>query len=114
CRHSRITLALGPTSPERCTPELLGKLAELSDTEKLPVYTHLYESRAMTLIARQTHAAEDGGSLISYLKRVGLLTPRMNLAHGVWLLPAEIDSIPGAAAHVVVHPFGNLHTRTRV
>src|SRR5438046_865535 len=25
-RHPRITLALGPTSPERCTPELLGEL----------------------------------------------------------------------------------------
>src|SRR5262245_46264542 len=113
-RHPRITLALGPTSPERCTPELLVKLAELSDTEKLPVYTHIYESRAMTLIARQTHVAEDGGSLISYLKRVGLLTPRMNLAHSVWMLPAEIDSIVEAGAHVVLNPVGNLKTRSGV
>ena len=80
-RHPRISLALGPTSPERCTPALLNELAELSDTEKLPVYTHVYESRAMTLIARQTHRTEDGGSLIAYLKRVGLLTPRMNFSH---------------------------------
>ena len=42
------------------------KLAELSDAEKLPVYTHVYESRAMTLIARQTHSSDDG-SLIKYL-----------------------------------------------
>src|SRR5262249_59410360 len=87
---------------------------ELSDTERLPVYTHIYESRAMTLIARQTHAAEDGGSLIGYLKRVGLLTPRMNLAHSVWMLPAEIDGIAEAGAHVVLNPVGNLKTRSGV
>ena len=54
-RHPRLTLALGPTSPERCTPAILTELAELSEAEKVPVYTHIYESRPMTLIARQTH-----------------------------------------------------------
>jgi 5-methylthioadenosine/S-adenosylhomocysteine deaminase len=113
-RHPRITLALGPTSPERCTTGLLRQVAELSDAEKLPVYTHLYESRAMTLIARQTHKAQDAGSLVEYLKRVGLLTPRMNLAHSVWMLPSEIDSIAEAGAHVVLNPVGNLKTRSGV
>jgi 5-methylthioadenosine/S-adenosylhomocysteine deaminase len=108
-RHPRITLALGPTSPERCTPALLTKLADLSGSENVPVYTHIYESRAMTLIARQTHPA-DAGSLINYLRRVGLLTPRMNLAHSVWMSPAEIDVIAQAGTNVVLNPVGNLKT----
>jgi 5-methylthioadenosine/S-adenosylhomocysteine deaminase len=108
-RHPRITFALGPTSPERCTPELLTKLADLSGSENVPVYTHIYESRAMTLIARQTHPA-DAGSLINYLRRVGLLTPRMNLAHSVWMSPAEIDLIAQAGTNVVLNPVGNLKT----
>jgi guanine deaminase len=49
-RHPRITVALGPTSPERCTPELLSKVADMSDAGQVPVYTHIYESRPMTLI----------------------------------------------------------------
>src|SRR5690348_14094362 len=49
-RHPRLTWALGPSSPERCSDSLLASLAELSDGEKLPVYTHIYESKAMTLI----------------------------------------------------------------
>lgn len=89
-RHPRLTLALGPTSPERCTPEILTELADLSDAEKVPVYTHIYKSRPMTLIARQTHQS-DGGSLINYLKRVGLLTARTSLAHSVWMTPAEVE-----------------------
>jgi 5-methylthioadenosine/S-adenosylhomocysteine deaminase len=112
-RHPRITLALGPTSPERCTPELLTRLADLSASEEVPVYTHIYESRAMTLIARQTHPS-DGGSLINYLRRLGLLTPRMNLAHSVWMAPAEIDAIAQAGTNVVLNPVGNLKTRSGV
>jgi cytosine/adenosine deaminase-related metal-dependent hydrolase len=92
---------------------LLTALAELSDDEKLPVYTHIYESKAMTLIARQTHA-KDGGSLINYLKRVGLLSPRLSLAHSVWMLPQEIDSIGLAGTNVVLNPVGNLKTRSGV
>jgi guanine deaminase len=112
-RHSRLTLALGPTSPERCTPGLLAKLAELSDAENLPVYTHIYESRAMTLIARQTHRMDDG-SLIKYLSRVGLLTPRTSLAHSVWMTPREIDAIEEGGTNVVLNPVGNLKTRSGI
>jgi len=112
-RHPRLTLALGPTSPERCTPGILSMLAELSDAEKLPVYTHIYESRAMTLIARQTHQSDDG-SLINYLKRVGLLTPRTSLAHSVWMTPKEIDAIAEGGTNVVLNPVGNLKTRSGV
>ena len=112
-RHPRLTLALGPTSPERCTPEILTELADLSDAEKVPVYTHIYKSRPMTLIARQTHQS-DGGSLINYLKRVGLLTARTSLAHSVWMTPAEVDSIAEGGTNVVLNPVGNLKTRSGV
>jgi 5-methylthioadenosine/S-adenosylhomocysteine deaminase len=112
-RHPRITLALGPTSPERCSAGILSKLAEISDAEKVPVYTHIYESRAMTLIARQTHKSDDG-SLINYLKRVGLLTPRTSMAHSVWMKPSEIESIAEGGANVVLNPVGNLKTRCGV
>ena len=112
-RHPRLTLALGPTSPERCTPEILTELADLSDAEKVPVYTHIYESRPMTLIARQTHQS-DGGSLINYLKRVGLLTARTSLAHSVWMTPAEVDLIAEGGTNVVLNPVGNLKTRSGV
>jgi 5-methylthioadenosine/S-adenosylhomocysteine deaminase len=108
-RHPRITLALGPTSPERCTPEILRKLADISGSEDVPVYTHIYESRPMALIARQTHAS-DGGSLINYLRRVELLGPKLSLAHSVWMSPSEIDAIAQAGTNVVLNPVGNLKT----
>ena len=112
-RHPRITWALGPSSPERCSAGLLESLAELSKSESLPVYTHIYESKAMTLIARQSHA-KDGGSLINYLERTGMLSPRLTLAHSVWMAQPEIEKLGDAGTNVALNPVGNLKTRSGV
>jgi cytosine/adenosine deaminase-related metal-dependent hydrolase len=67
----------------------------------------------MTLIARQTHG-KDGGSLINYLKRVGLLSPQLSLAHSVWMTPQEIEMLGETGTNVVLNPVGNLKTRSGV
>lgn len=112
-KHPRITWALGPSSPERCSEDLLGSLADLAKNDTLPVYTHIYESKAMTLIARQTHQKDDG-SLINYLKRTGLLLPQLSLAHSVWMSEPEIEMLAEAGTNVVLNPVGNLKTRSGV
>jgi len=112
-RHRRITWALGPTSPERSSPELLAKLAGLAESDDLPVYTHIYESRASTLAGRQLFG-DYGGSLIHYLDATGLLGPRLNLAHAVWMKADEIEKIAEAGATVIFNPVGNMKTRSGV
>lgn len=112
-KHPLVTWALGPTSPERCSEELLRALAALSERERLPVYSHIYESKAMALIARQTHQ-HDGGSLITLLERCGLLNARLSLAHSVWMTDAEIGAIAGNGANVVLNPVGNLKTKSGI
>jgi guanine deaminase len=111
--HSRITWALGPTSPERCSEAFLGGLGDLSRSRELPIYTHIYESKAMALIARQGHA-KDNGSLISYMRRCGVLSPRLTLAHSVWMLPDEIRMLADTGTNVVLNPVGNLKTKSGV
>ncbi|MEQ9811340.1 MAG: amidohydrolase family protein [Azospirillaceae bacterium] len=112
-RHEMISWALGPSSPERCTEPFLRNLAGLSESADLPVYTHIYESKAMTLIARQ-HFPQDNGSLINYLGRVGLLGPRLSLAHSVWMLPEEIETLGSTGTNVVLNPVGNMKTKSGV
>ena len=108
-----VTFGLAPSSPERATPALLRAVALLSDQCDLPVFTHIYESRATTLIARQKFS-QWGGSLVSYLDAHGLLGPRTSLAHGVWMQAAEIEKIAQAGTSVVLNPVGNLKTRSGV
>jgi len=112
-RHPRLTWALGPATPEICSEEYLGLLADLSRRENLPVFCHVYESKANTAIARKYYGA-DGGSLIRHLERVGLLNERFTLAHGVWLQPEEIELVARAGAHVALNPASNLKTQSGV
>jgi len=108
-----LSWGLAPSSPERSSPAFLRAIARLSEERRLPVFTHVYESRATTLIARQKFG-EWGGSLISYLEAHGLLGPRTSLAHGVWMQPFEVEKIARADASVVLNPVGNLKTRSGV
>ena len=109
--RSRITFGLGPSAPERIRPGTMERLADLSARLGLPVYTHLYESRATVVHARR---AIEGGSLIGFLKRAGLLGPRLSLAHCVWLTEEEIAEIAAAGTTVALNPMGNLKTRSGV
>ena len=111
-RHSRITWALGPSSPGSCTERLLTELADFSRSADLPIYTHVYESKAMTLSARRHHAADDG-SLVKYLKRLGLLSPRLNLAHSIWITHPEIETLAAEGVNVVLNPMSNLKNSGR-
>jgi 5-methylthioadenosine/S-adenosylhomocysteine deaminase len=103
-RDGRIAVMLGPSAPQRCTNDLLEGCAALSEELDLPVHTHLLESRAQ---ARMTPPA-GARSWTEHLRRAGLLTPRLSLAHVVWAAPHELDLIAEAGATIVHNPQSNL------
>jgi cytosine/adenosine deaminase-related metal-dependent hydrolase len=112
-RHPRVTWALGPAQPEICSDELMQGLAVLAERENLHVFTHLYTTKATAVTARMAYG-EDGGSLIRYLRRMGLLGPRLTIAHGVWLTREEIGLMAEAGAHVALCPMSNMKTKNGV
>jgi guanine deaminase len=61
----------------------------------------------MALQARLT-LPEYSGLLIKRLAEEGVLDPRLNFAHSVWLSAAEIDLLGEHGAGVVLNPQGNL------
>jgi guanine deaminase len=103
----RVSWALGPSAPERCSPALMARTMDLARRYDIPVYSHIYESRGMALQARLT-LPNSGGRLIPRLAEEGVLDPRLNLAHSVWLAPDEIDLLAEHGAGVVLNPQGNL------
>ncbi len=102
-----VSWALGPSAPERCSPALMQRTIELARRYDIPVYTHIYESRGMALQARLT-LPEYSGLLIKRLAEEGVLDPRLNFAHSVWLSAEEIDLLAEHGAGVVLNPQGNL------
>lgn len=112
-RSSLASFALGPSSPETCSQALWERIAELSAREGLPIYTHIYENKGMTHIAREGWRGHRG-SLVHWLNALGALSPRTTLAHSVWMRQDEIDLIGEAGAHVGLNPVGNLKTRSGI
>lgn len=108
-----IHWALGPSAPERCTDALLERTAELSERYRLPVYTHIYESKGMALQARREYKSR-GGSLIRRMKDIGVLGPRLGLAHSVWMLEDEIAILAETATNVVINPLSNLKLKSGI
>ncbi len=102
-----ITWALAPSAPQRCSPELLSGIAALSRELKLPVFTHVYETRPQAAAAKVQQL-----SLLEMLKSAGLLSERLNLVHGVWLSQRDIEMLAGARARVVHNPISNLKLKS--
>lgn len=111
--RQRIHLALSPTSAFMSSRALLEDIADFSNQQDLPVLTHLYESRPETLGSR-IHYKDYNGSQVEYLKAVGLLGPRLGLAHSIWLLPEEIEMLAETKTNVVLNPVGNMKTKSGV
>src|SRR5262249_14902519 len=78
----RMTWALSPSGPQRASRTLLEGLGDLARRHRLPILTHVYETKAQAAKARVLCAAQDG-SLIRYMREVGLLGPRTTIVHGV-------------------------------
>lgn len=105
--------AVAPFAPQRCTPKMLQACAALAEKHDLPVYTHLYETKGQVLIARELFA-EHGGSLITYLERNGLLGPRLNIVHSVWIARREIERIATADAGIVLNHLSNMKLKSGI
>jgi cytosine/adenosine deaminase-related metal-dependent hydrolase len=104
-----ITWGLAPSAPQRCSPQLLEGLAALSREHRLPVFTHVYETRPQAAAARV-----QSSSLLDVLAKARLMNERLNLVHGVWLSSDDIAMLAQAGAHVVHNPISNLKLKSGV
>jgi 5-methylthioadenosine/S-adenosylhomocysteine deaminase len=109
----RLSWGLSPSGPQRSSRTLLEGVADLARRRELPVFTHVYETKAQTAKAREIYGAH-GGSMIRHLADVGLLTPRTTIAHGVWLMQDEIELMAEHGSGVAHNPISNLKLKSGV
>jgi len=99
-----ITPALAPHAIYTVSEESLRWIGELSAERDLPVQIHLSETEKEV----QDCLAEHGERPAFYLDRLGMLTERTVLAHGVWLDPEELALVAERGATVVSNPVANM------
>lgn len=102
--HGRLQVLGGPCGPQWCTDELLGGLDEVAARHGAGVHIHVLESR---LQVHSNRVRFGGVGAVQGLDRLGLLSPRWSLAHGVWLDEEEIALIAERGAVVVHNPAAN-------
>jgi 5-methylthioadenosine/S-adenosylhomocysteine deaminase len=103
-RHALVTMALGPSGPQRCTDELLQKTAELAREFQVPLHTHVCESKAQAIAGYGRY----GHSIITHLERLGFLGARCSLAHAIWIDDEDIATLARTRTAVVHNPLSNM------
>jgi 5-methylthioadenosine/S-adenosylhomocysteine deaminase len=101
---ARVTPSLGPHAIYTVSEKSLQWVAELSAERNLPVHIHLSETEDEVRDCVAAHGVRPA----MYLDRIGVLTPRTLLAHGVWLDDSELALIGERGATVVTNPVSNL------
>lgn len=99
-----VTPALAPHAIYTVSERSLRWIGELSAERDLPVQIHLSETEKEV----QDCLAEHGERPAHYLDRLGLLSERTILAHGVWLDPGELALVAERGATVVSNPAANM------
>src|SRR3954452_2715210 len=99
-----VTPALAPHAIYTVSEKALRWIGELGAERELPVQIHLSETEKEV----QDCLADHGERPAHYLDRLGLLSERTILAHGVWLDPEELALIAERGATVVTNPVANM------
>jgi 5-methylthioadenosine/S-adenosylhomocysteine deaminase len=99
-----ITASLAPHSIYTVSEDSLRWIAELSAERRLPIQIHLSETAEEVAECFATHGLRPA----AYLDRLGMLSGRTVLAHGVWLDQEELELIAARGCTVVSNPAANM------
>ena len=99
-----------PNGPQWCSDEFWEAIAEASALTGRRITTHLYETRYQREWADKTYPQ----GLLRRWKEIGLLSPRLTLAHCVWAQPEELELIAEAGCTIVTNASSNLALRSGI
>jgi cytosine/adenosine deaminase-related metal-dependent hydrolase len=110
CTGPLVDVLYGPAAAHWCTDHMMALVAEASARTGRRVHVHCLESRYQ----REFADAAFPGGLFSFMQRIGLLSDRLTLAHGVYLRPDEMDLIATSGAIVSLNTCSNLRLRSGI
>lgn len=110
CSSEMVSVQLGPIGPQWCSDQLLKAIAILSLETGLRIHMHLLESPRQRRWLDQRFPQ----GVLTFLDEIGFLSPRLSVAHGVQLLPAEYRLMAERGVQLVSNPSANLRLRSGV
>jgi len=108
--HEGFQLQYCPVGPQWVDDATLAAIARGSADSGRRVHMHLLETRYQ----REWADAHYADGLIAHLDAIGLLSPRLTVAHAVWLTPAECELLAERGVIVAANASSNLRLRSGV
>jgi len=101
----RLRAAVSCSAPQRVSVDYFHALDDLSQRHGLPFYAHMLETKLQRVLGEERFG---GRSLVRYVADLGLLSPRMNIIHAIWVDDDDLDLIAAAGAVIAHNPISNL------
>ncbi len=105
-----FSVQFGPSGVQWCSDAMLEAIAESSARTGRRAHMHLLETPYQRAWADQNYPQ----GVVRHLRDIGLLSPRLALAHCVHARPDELDMIAEAGATIVANASSNLHLRSGI
>lgn len=97
------TVALDPHAIYTCAGNILQKINEISKEKNAMIHIHLSETEKEVLDCKN----ENGKTPVEYLNELGLLSPRLIIAHAVWLSDNDLELLAKNQVKVAHCPVSN-------
>ena len=101
---ARLSFALAPSAPQRCSDRLLIACRDLADELDVLMHTHLAETKNHAAVGRELY----GEPIVHHLAKLGFLGPMLSVAHAIWIDDEEIDLLKRHDVGVVHNPSSNM------
>ena len=106
----RVSVQYGPSAVQWCSPALLAAVAQASADTGRGVHMHLLETRYQREWADRAHPE----GIVRMLDAIGLLSPRLTLAHCAWARPDELALLAERGVTIAVNTSSNLGLRSGI
>jgi len=110
CHGPGFNVQYGPTGVQWCSDALLRAIAEASAQHERQVHMHMLETRYQREWADRNFPQ----GIVRYLHDIGLLSPRLTLAHCTYCTPDELALIAASGARIAVNTGSNLGLRSGI
>jgi 5-methylthioadenosine/S-adenosylhomocysteine deaminase len=105
-----VTVQYGPTGVQWCSTPLLEAVARASADTGRPVHMHMLETPYQRQWADQTHPK----GVLSFLDDMGLLSPRLTLAHCTYARSDELALLAERGVSIAVNTSSNLSLKSGI
>jgi cytosine/adenosine deaminase-related metal-dependent hydrolase len=105
-----VSVQYGPAAVQWCSHALLSAIAERSAVTGRRVHMHLLETRYQREWADRQYPQ----GMLKFLDSIGLLSPRLSVAHAVWARPEELELLAERGVTICVNNSSNLGLRSGV